>query len=130
MLDRYKYFISVQKYTVASNTIDICRKWNREGAFSADDLYGIIYTEDEDCVFQYAENEYDENEEIQTMWELLLCILLAIVRIAYQREEQLYVPQDIEIIKADEVDGFLNMFVDGIQAPHKLREYFYKQVCY
>lgn len=130
LLQQYKHSINSEKYTVACNTIELFRQWNQCEMFSADDLYSFIYKEDADCIFQYAEYEQDATQDIQTMWALLLCILLAVTRMAYQEEGQLYVPQDIEIIKPTEAAHFLNLLVEKQKTPRELRDYFYKQVCY
>lgn len=129
LLYKYKTFINFNEYKYC---IDILKQFYIgycKCTFTADDLYNLIYKEYKvgKSIFDYA-NEVETEETILDMWEIILLILFIIVCMAYENECIAYVPEDIECIRIEKI----NIFIDKVKSnkePKELITYF-KEICY
>lgn len=109
LLERYKDFLKPNEYLHCADVINQFYRWySDEVFFNADDLYLLICDEgdvDGKCLYDYAEY-YEESEVLTDMWECIVTVLMFMSWIAYQNEEAVYIPQDLESINIEKVESF------------------------
>ena len=129
LLDEYKSLIHFNEYQHCRDILKQFYHGYCEYTLSADDLYHMIYKEDEagKSIFDYA-NEVEAKETILDMWESILSILLVMTRMAYEIEGAAYIPEDIESIHTEKIDMFFEK-VKSNKAPKELLICL-KEICY
>ena len=131
ILDNYRKEILEEQYVRVTKILNEFQEWQKGGGFTADDLYMlIIYSEEDEGIFEYAESDFlPEDEELRCMWQVLLSALMAVVRIAYEQEGK-PCQQDVDAIKLSEVEGFYQCILDDKMDIIQLFHYFCEKVCY
>lgn len=129
LLYKYKTFINFNEYKYC---IDILKQFYIgycKCTLTADDLYNLIYKDYKEgkSIFDYVD-EVETEETILYMWEIILLILLIIVRMAYENECIVYVPEDIECIRIEKIYNFIEQ-VKLNKTPKELLEHS-KEICY
>lgn len=133
LLYKYKTFINFNEYKYC---IDILKQFYIEYCkctLTADALYNALYNliykdyKEGKSIFDYVD-EVETEETILYMWEIILLILLIIVRMAYENECIVYVPEDIECIRIEKIYNFIEQ-VKLNKTPKELLEHS-KEICY
>lgn len=89
------YFRKDEYRILANHIIKICREWERDKSILPDDLYDYIDGGgDEDISIIQEESEGDDTK----IWECYIYIVSYICKLAYEYNNEVYVPQIIEII--------------------------------
>jgi Immunity protein Imm6 len=119
-------------FNEGQRVIGICKEWITNKEITADDIYETINSEDGYDIVEFSEMGGITEEETY-MWVLLTDIVCALCSLAYQMENQKYVPQVIECIKEKEIEDFV-MFLNKNPKSHddikKCVVYFNENVCY
>lgn len=126
VLNTYKDDIDHDKYLFCFNVCDEFQRWNDDADMEADDLYCLVIGEE--SIAEYAEAVEMDNETILYMWQAVLSIFLVLLRIAYEKENASYIPQELEIIQMDKCNDFINK-LDVCMMPKDVFTYFQQQVC-
>lgn len=127
VLNTYKDDIDHDKHEYCLNICNQFKRWNHDANMSADDLYSLVVGEE--SIADYAESEEMENETILYMWQAILSIFLVLLKIAYQKENEQFVPQELEIIQIDKCNDFFNKLNAGMM-PKDVFAYFQQEVCF
>lgn len=119
-------------YIEGQRVIGICKDWIANNEISADDIYETIDSEECYDIAEFSGFKGITEEEAY-MWILLTDIVCALCSLAYQIEEQKYVPQVIECIIEDEIENFTIFLNKNMKVHENIKEcaeYFAKNVCY
>lgn len=135
LLEQYKNKISENQFQHGIYVIEQFNNWYHLNSSGADDLYILIVGDcesdmDTDCILVYAECGDDEDEDVYYMWQTLLCIFMAIIYIAYKRENREHVPQDVEAMRFSRIEDFFKLIEENTKTPKELFEYFQEELCY
>lgn len=95
---------------------------------SAADMYDIVM--DEDSVFGIAMSaEETVDSKIMVFWQAVESVLCCLICKAYQNEGQKHLPQDIESIQAEKLDGFFHFLDKNCPSVEECYEYFCREIC-
>jgi hypothetical protein len=91
----YRYFSKDEYKMLAKHITETCREWEKDKIISPDELYKFIDSGgDEDIsVIQEESESYDIE-----LWDCYIYIIAYVCKIAYEYDNQVYVPQIIESV--------------------------------
>lgn len=133
LLAQYKQEMDPNRYEYCSHIVHTFYQWYLHRTLSADDLYLLLMNQentDSMSIFDCAQcHSVEECGYLYYVWNSVLSILMVVVYIAYEFEGSSYVPQDIEPINPQKIDGFLEQIEKRI-TPKELLEFHMKELCY
>lgn len=121
-----------ESFKEGQRVIGICKKWLTNNEITADDIYDTINSEDGYDIVEFSEMDGITEEETY-MWILLTDIVCVLCSLAYQMENQKYVPQVIECIKEEEIEAFVMFLNENMKVHENIKKcvvYFTENVCY
>ena len=92
---------------------------------TADELYRLAA--DEIGLYTFAENA--EGKEEETFWQAFVSVYMCIVCAEYRREGQKYLPEDLEAIREEQLNGFFTFLAEVRPDAKECFEYFQSNVC-
>ncbi|MBO4865781.1 MAG: hypothetical protein J5582_04330 [Ruminococcus sp.] len=113
---------------IGSDRADYCRSLIEKivsKTYTANELYGFVT--DEDGLYTFAENSANTDEE--AFWQAFLSVSMCIICTKYQDEGQKYLPEDIESIQAEKLDGFFTYLKKEGPEPKDCYAIFCDTVC-
>jgi len=89
----YPYFSKDEYKLLANHVTKTCRKWEKDKIISPDELYKFIDSggNEDISVIQEESGGYDIE-----LWDCYIYIIAYVCKIAYEYDNQIYVPQIIE----------------------------------
>ena len=122
LLAEYKDILGAGQYAAVSEVLR-----SIENGSSADTLYGYISDDGENSIAHHAENA--EDTAVRTFFQALLSVTACLVCAAYRSEGRKYLPEDIESIDEDKLDGFFDFLRGSSPSAEVCFEYFCRNVC-
>ncbi|SFC86347.1 Imm6 family immunity protein [Ruminococcus albus] len=93
--------------------------------YTANDLYSFVT--EEDGIYTLAESATNKDEE--DFRQAFLSVSMCIIRAKYRDEGQKYLPEDIESIQAEKIDGFFAYLKNEEPEPKDCYTIFCDTVC-
>ncbi|SFC72518.1 Immunity protein Imm6 [Bacillus sp. 491mf] len=119
-------------YKEGQRVIGICKEWITNNEITADDIYETVDSQDGYDIVEFGYLKGITEEE-SYMWALLTNIVCVLCSIAYQMENQKYVPQAIECIIKEKIERFVIFINQNMDAHEDIKEclkYFNENLCY
>ena len=126
-LDYLLWITNSQKNLIGAEFADQCLsiiEKIKSRNYTADELYSLV-TDDE--LYICAEKANGTNDEVfrQAFISVLMCMICA----KYHNEGQMFLPEDIEPIQGDKLDGFFTYLKEKRPLPKDCYEIFCRTVC-
>ncbi len=119
-------------YKEGQRVIGICKEWITNNEITADDIYETVDSQDGYDIVEFGCLKGITEEE-SYMWALLTNIVCVLCSLAYQMENQKYVPQAIECIIEERIELFVIFINQNMGLHENVKEcikYFNENLCY
>lgn len=133
LLNAYEDIVKNKEfYKEGQRVIGICKEWITNNEITADDIYETIDSQDGYDIVEFGYLKGITEEE-SYMWALLTNIVCVLCSLAYQMENQKYVPQAIECIIEEKIEPFVIFINQNMDVHENIKEcmkYFNENLCY